>query len=130
MSDLFAAKASTFRPMRAKFLADANFDLVILVAAKRRELAFDYQTALEAGLTGQQDPDVLAIAAQEGRVLLTHDVRTMPQHFASFIGEHTSAGVLLVPQSLPRRQVVEDLLLVWAAMEAEEWTNRIMSLPL
>jgi hypothetical protein len=116
--------------MRAKFLADANFDLVILVAAKRRELAFEYQTALEAGLTGQQDPGVLAIAAREGRVLLTHDVRTVSQHFASFIGEHTSAGVLLVPQSLPRRQVVEDLLLVWTAMEAEEWSNRIMSLPL
>ena len=66
--------------MRAKFLADANFDLVILVAAKRRELAFDYQTALEAGLTGQQDSGVLAIAAREGHVLLTHDVRTMPQH--------------------------------------------------
>jgi|RhiMetdeSRZDD1v2_1073273.scaffolds.fasta_scaffold125097_5 predicted nuclease of predicted toxin-antitoxin system len=130
MSDLFAAKASTYRPMRAKFLADANFDLVILVAAKRRELAFDYQTALEAGLIGQQDPGVLAIAAREGRVLLTHDVRTMPQHFASFIGEHTSAGVLLVPQSLTRRHVVEDLLLIWTALEAEEWTDRIMSLPL
>jgi predicted nuclease of predicted toxin-antitoxin system len=116
--------------MRPKFLADANFDLVILVAAKRRELAFDYQTALEAGLIGQQDPGVLAIAAREGRVLLTHDVRTMPQHFASFIGEHTSAGVLLVPQSLTRRHVVEDLLLIWTALEAEEWTDRIMSLPL
>jgi hypothetical protein len=116
--------------MRAKFLADANFDLVMLVAIKRRELAFDYQTALEAGLTGLQDPDVLAIAAREGRVLLTHDVRTIPQHFASFIGEHTSTGMLLVPQSLTRRHVVEDLLLVWTAMEAEEGTNRIMSLPL
>lgn len=116
--------------MSAEFLADANFDLVILVAAKRRELAFDYQTALAAGLTGLQDPDVLAVAARAERVLLTHDVRTMPQHFASFIGEHTSAGVLLVPQSLPRRHVVEDLLLVWLAMEAEEWTNRIMSFPL
>lgn len=66
MSDLFAAKASTFRPMRAKFLADASFDLVILVAAKRRALAFDYQTALEAGLAGQQDPDVLARSTGRG----------------------------------------------------------------
>jgi hypothetical protein len=106
--------------MRAKYLADANFDLVILVAAKRRALAFDYQTALEAGLTDRQDPDELTVAAREGRVLLTNDVRTMPQHFASFIGEHTSAGVLLVPQSLPRQQVVEDLLLVWTAMETED----------
>jgi hypothetical protein len=116
--------------MRAKFLADANFDLVILAAAKRREPAVDYQTATEASLAGLNDPHVLAVAAREGRVLLTHDVRTMPQHFALFIREHTSAGVLLVPQSLPRRRVVEDLLLVWVAMEAEEWTNRIMSFPL
>jgi Domain of unknown function (DUF5615) len=130
MSDLFASRASTFRLMRAKFLADANFDLVILVASKRRELAFEYQAALEAGLTGLQDPDMLAVAARQARVLLTHDIRTMPQHFASFIREHTSAGVLLVPQSLPRRHVVEDLLLVWSAMEATEWTNRIMSFPL
>ena len=70
MSDLFASRARTFRLMRAKFLADANFDLVILVATKRRALAFEYQTALEAGLTGLQDPDVLAIAAREGCVLL------------------------------------------------------------
>ena len=116
--------------MRAKFLADANFDLVIVAAAKRREPAFDFQTAQEAGLTGLKDPEVLAIAAREERVLLTHDVRTMPEHFAAFIGEHTSAGVLLVPQSLLRRQVVEDLLLIWVAMEAEEWINRIMSFPL
>jgi predicted nuclease of predicted toxin-antitoxin system len=113
-----------------KFLADANFDLVILAAAKRRESVLDFQTAQEAGLAGMEDPDVLAVAAQEGRVLLTHDVRTMPWHFAAFISEHTSAGVLLIRQSLPRRQVVEDLLLIWVAMEAEEWINRIMSLPL
>lgn len=73
---------------------------------------------------------MLVVAAREGRVLLTHDVRTMPQHFASCIREHTSTGVLLVLQSLPRRRVVEDLLLVWIAMKAEEWTNRIMSLSL
>jgi hypothetical protein len=98
--------------MRSKFLADANFDLVLLTAAKRREPALDFQTAQVAALAGMQDPDVLAVAAREGCVLLTHDVRTMPRHFAAFIAERTSAGVLLVPQSLPRRRVVEDLLLV------------------
>jgi hypothetical protein len=35
--------------MRAKFLADANFDLVILVAAKRHALAFDYQIVRTLG---------------------------------------------------------------------------------
>jgi hypothetical protein len=116
--------------MSAKFLADANFDLVILAAAKRREPAVDFETASAAALTSLEDLAVLAVAAREGRVLLTHDVRTMPRHFAAFLREQTSAGVLLVPQSLPRRRVVEDLLLVWGAMEADEWINRIMSFPL
>ena len=116
--------------MRAKFLADANFDLVILVAAKRREPALDFQTAQDTGLAGLADPDVLAVAARAGRVLLTHDVRTMPRHFAAFIGAYTSTGVILIPQSLPRRHIVEDLLLIWGAMAAEEWINRIMSFPL
>jgi len=116
--------------MNAKFLADANFDLVILAAAKRREPVLDFQTPQAAGLAGLEDPEVLTVAAREGRVLLTHDVRTMPRHFAAFIRTQTSAGVLLVPQSLPRRRVVEDLLLIWVAMDAAEWMNRIMSLPL
>jgi hypothetical protein len=116
--------------MSVKFLADANFALVILAAARRREPGLDFQTAPDTGLARLEDPDVLAVAARAGRVLLTHDVRTMPRHFAVFIGEQTSTDVLLIPQSLPRRQVVEDLLLIWGATEAEEWINRIMSFPL
>jgi hypothetical protein len=116
--------------MSTKFLADANVDLVILAIAKRREPAVDCQTTPGAGLAGLEDPAVLPVAAQEGRVLLPHDVRTMPRHFAAFIEGQTSARGLLVPQSLPRRQVVEDLLLIWVVMEAEEWMNRIMSFPL
>ena len=92
--------------MSAKFLADTNFDLVMLAAAKRRAPGLDFQTAQDMGLAGLADPDVLAVAARAGRVLLTHDVRTMPRHFAAFIGEHTSTGVIVIPQSLPRRHVV------------------------
>src|SRR4029453_4044049 len=102
--------------MNAKFLADANFDLVILAAAKRREPVFDFQTAQAAGLAGLEDPEVLAVAAREGRVFLAHYFREVPPLFAAFIRAQTSAGVLLVPQSLPRRRVVEDLLLIWVAM--------------
>ena len=50
--------------MSAKFLADANFDLVILIAAKRREPGLDFQTAQDTGLAGLEDPDVLAVAAR------------------------------------------------------------------
>jgi hypothetical protein len=54
----------------------------------------------------------------------------MPQHFAEFIQHQQSAGLLIVPQHLPYAIVVEELLLIWAASEAEEWINRIAYLPL
>jgi hypothetical protein len=54
----------------------------------------------------------------------------MPQHFAAFIQHQHSAGLLIVPQHLPYVAVVEELLLIEAASEAEEWLNRIAYLPL
>ncbi|MEX2171949.1 MAG: hypothetical protein WD851_21695 [Pirellulales bacterium] len=53
----------------------------------------------------------------------------MPRHFAKFVATHTSSGVLIVSQSLPIGEVVEDLLLIHASTEAEEWTNRLGFLP-
>jgi hypothetical protein len=42
----------------------------------------------------------------------------------------TSAGLLVIPQSLSVATAVEDLILIWSATEAEEWVNRISILPL
>jgi hypothetical protein len=63
-------------------------------------------------------------------VLVTHDLQTMPRHFAAFITARQSAGLLLIPQSLPIAAAVDDLLLIWATMEAEEWINLMWYLPL
>src|SRR5215510_7553243 len=79
---------------------------------------------LFAGRVGSlRDPAVLARAADEGRVLVTHDLQTMPRHFAEFITARQSAGLLLIPQRLPSAAAVDDLLLIWSTMEAEEWIN-------
>jgi hypothetical protein len=84
---------------------------IIVDAARRHEPMLDFQTAHVAGLMGVRDPEVLARAARASRLLVTHDFRDMPQHFATFILEQTSAGVLLGPQRLPVTAAVEDLLL-------------------
>jgi predicted nuclease of predicted toxin-antitoxin system len=112
------------------FQADADLNQIILLATIRREPTVDFQTATAAGLAHLSDTEVLDIAAREGRVLVTHDQKTMPRYFAEFLTANTSPGVLLVPQHLPVSNVVEDLLLIWTATEAEEWTNRIGFLPL
>jgi hypothetical protein len=101
-----------------------------VLALLRREPGIDFQAAVTAGLAGLDDPIVLALAAHDGRVLVTHDQSTMPEHFSQFIAGQTSSGLLIVPQHLSPSIAVEELLMIWAASEAEEWLNRIAYLPL
>jgi len=72
--------------MSVRFQADADLNHIIVTAVLRREPSINFQTAHAAGLAGVPDPEVLALAAQAGRVLATHDRKTMPTHFAEFIG--------------------------------------------
>ena len=116
--------------MKVRFLADYDFNAEIVDGLLRRESSIDIKTGFEAGLQGVSDPDVLGRAADEGRVLVTHDQSTMPEHFSQFIAEQTSPGLLIVSQHLSLSIAVEELLMIWAASEAEEWLNRITYLPL
>lgn len=116
--------------MKVRFQADADLNQIIVKATLRREPIIDFQTAQAVKLSGLDDEDVLAIAAEEGRLLVTHDRKTIPRYSAEFIKSQVSPGVLIVPQKLPVAKVVEDLILVWVASEAEEWINRMHFLPL
>lgn len=116
--------------MPIRFQADADLNQIIVLAVLRREPSLDFCTAEASDLVGRKDPEVLAVAAREGRILVSHDQKTMPGHFAEFIAHTSSPGLLLIPQHLPVAAAVEDLLLIWGASEAEEWVNRIRYLPL
>jgi hypothetical protein len=76
------------------------------------------------------EPHVLDLAYLSGRVVVSHDVTTMPHWFARCIEERRCAGLILVPEKVPIRDAIEDLLMIWHATKAEEWTNRIQWLPL
>jgi hypothetical protein len=76
------------------------------------------------------DPQVLAIAAAEGRILMSHDRETMPAHFKIFASGAGSPGLIIVSQALEIREVIEQVLLIWAVTDAEEWRNRIGYIPL
>ena len=111
--------------MKVRFQADADFNQNIVRAVRRRDPAIDFQTAHDARLHGVDDEMVLARAAEEGRLVVSHDYRTMPRHFATFVTTRTSAGVIMVSQAIPLSDVVADLLLIWEASEAQEWINRL-----
>jgi precorrin-6B methylase 1 len=116
--------------MKIRFQADNDLNRAIVHALVRLEPMIDFQTAQAAQLHGVPDEQVLARSAAERRVLVSHDITTMPHHFADFLQSNTSAGVLIAPQSLAHNRVVEDLLLLWMTDEADDWINRICIMPL
>src|SRR5579862_2740364 len=65
---------------RVRFQADANFNALIVKGLPRRQPLIDIQSADAAGLAGMPDPEVLALTAQSGRILVSHDYHTMPTH--------------------------------------------------
>ena len=116
--------------MKIRFQADVDLNEDIVRGVLRREPGVDFRTAFSADFPGLSDLDVLALAAADGRVLVSHDRKTMPHNFADFIRTNTSAGLFIISQRTDVLAAVEGVLLIWSASEAEEWINRICTIPL
>lgn len=115
-----------------RLLADENFDQDLVRGVLRRRPAYDLLRAQEAGLSEATDPEVLAWAAREHRVVITHDVQTMIGFAIERIsrGEQMD-GLLIVHQaSMVPAKIIDDLLLLDDCSETSEWANQIQYLPL
>jgi Domain of unknown function (DUF5615) len=62
--------------MRIRFQADADLNQIIVAAVLRRLPEADFRTATDGGLEGLHDLEVLALAARDGRLLVTSDRQT------------------------------------------------------
>jgi predicted nuclease of predicted toxin-antitoxin system len=112
-----------------RFQADADLKQSIVSGVLRRQPVIDFKSANLADLEGKTDQQVLAIASQSGRVLVTHDRKTMPAEFGKFIESKASSGVVILSQRLAINEAIETLILIWEASTVEEWVNQIMSIP-
>jgi hypothetical protein len=115
--------------MQPRFQADEDLNAKIIAGLLRREPSVDFQTAKAANILGLPDHDVLAAASRDGRILVSHDRETMPAHFSHFVTHSASAGLLIVSQNVAIREVIEQILVIWAASDAIEWRDRIVYLP-
>ncbi|HEY7387793.1 MAG TPA: DUF5615 family PIN-like protein [Bryobacteraceae bacterium] len=95
--------------MQIKFQADADLDGRILRGLRRTAPEVDIRTAAEAGLTSLGDPEVLQIAADSRRILVSQDRRTMPGHFPRFSANSQSPGVILLREATPISDAIEEL---------------------
>ena len=111
--------------MRPRFLADANLKRAIRRGVDRVEPAVDFLSAESASLRGMPDPEVLSLAGREGRILVSHDLKSMPRHYRDFLSSgQRSSGVFLIAQDVPVVVAIDALMLIWVASEAEEWADR------
>ena len=101
-------------------------------ACAREGPALDILDVKTSGLRGTKVSDLLELAAQQNRIMITHDRTTMTRYFAERLaaGKWNNPGLFIVPQECPIGPVVESLLFIWAASQAEEWRDRIEYLPL
>lgn len=116
--------------MLALFI-DENLNHRILRGLIRAIPHLDYAVTQDTELKGAVDPRLLAAAAEQGRILVTHDVNTIPKHAYDRIKAGLSMpGVIAVPDQLAIGQAISDLGLLVECCERSELENRVLYLPL
>jgi hypothetical protein len=115
--------------LKIRFQADANIDPAVRRGVVRREPTIDFQTAAAVYPDGTPDDEVLRIAAEAGRILVTADLRTMSRYFQSFIAANESPGILLIPSSRSIGAAIEGIVFIWRHATPSDLRNRIQWLP-
>ena len=116
---------------RPRFLADHDLNEHIIDGVLRREPGLEFIRAREVGLSERPDPEVLAFAAENGLLLVSHDVNSMPAHaYARLAAGDVMPGLFMVRQTQALGPVLDGLVLIWSASEAEEWQGQVHFLPL
>lgn len=115
--------------MIRRLLADADLNGAIVSGVMRRSGDIDFKRAEHVPLEGLPDLAVLAAAAKDRRVLVSHDVSTMPGHFFEYVRRHVSPGLILLPQSLGIGTAIENILLLSDAFDPRDIENRVCLMP-
>jgi hypothetical protein len=115
---------------RPTFLADNDFNEDIFQGVARTQPKVQITRLRDVDLATSSDANVLEWAAQQNHILLSHDVNTMSAAAVERLALNKRlTGLMLVHQRpLVIRAVIESLLLIWSASEAEEWHGQVIFL--
>ena len=113
-----------------RFLIDHDFNDRILRGVRSR-VEVDAVLARSVGLAHKPDPELLSWAAAEDRILVSHDLQTMPRFAITRVrGGESMPGLILVPQALPIGKAIEELTIIVLCSNQAEWREMIAYIPL
>lgn len=112
-----------------RLLSDENFNRDIVRGLLRRAEGLDLVGVQDVGLIGAEDPVILAWAAENNRILLTHDRATVP----AFAYERVQAGdampgVIVVDDRAAIGTVIDDVLLFALCSDEGECEGQVLFL--
>ena len=114
-----------------RLLADENFNGDIVRGLLLRQPDLDIVRVQDVGLAGADDPDVLAWAAENNRIVLTYDRATMSDYaYERVAAGEAMAGVFILNDRFPVGLAIEEILQMAACTEQAEWCGRAVHLPL
>jgi hypothetical protein len=113
-----------------RLIADENFNGDILRGLLLRDAGVDVVRVQDVDLAGADDPRVLAWAAANGRILLTHDRASMPAFaFSRVAAGEPMPGVFAMSDRMPVGEAIREIQLILACSEQAEWNGRVVHLP-
>jgi predicted nuclease of predicted toxin-antitoxin system len=114
-----------------RFLSDENFNGDIARGLLFRLSDLDLVRIQDVGLKEAIDPVVLSWAAENDRIVLTHDRATLPDFaYERIVVGQPMPGVFVINDRLPVGRAIEELLLIAICSEPSEWAGKVLYLPL
>jgi hypothetical protein len=114
-----------------RLLMDEDFRGPILAGLRRHYPELDFVRAVDVGLGGIDDHLVLAWAAADGRVTVSHDVNTMIAAANRRIdASQPMSGLILVPQYVATSTAIVEIREVAELATSSELVGNTLWLPL
>ena len=114
-----------------RFAADENFDGRILNGLRVRLPDLDIVRIQDTEMYKSSDDDLLVWLANHGRILLTHDVRTMPRFvYARVRAGESVPGLIEVHKNTPIGVAIDDLEVAIGAGTPKDFENQVKYIPI
>lgn len=114
-----------------RLLCDENFNGDVVRGVTLLKSDVDIVRVQDVGLDGEADPEILAWAAENDRIVLTHDRATMPDFAYERLRRGESMpGLFVFNDRHPVRDMIDEVVLIHEASDHQEWHGCVLHLPL